>query len=115
MRKIYEMNFDHKERICGIESQRKLLNSSEIATAWEKTSSSRLNEKLRVRENDSVNTRFGRNAHKYAFMRQIVGYVVIIKMGHFNTVFIICLSQVGKFRGLHCIHVLSGKSLETQW
>jgi len=45
-RKIFEMNFDHKERICGMGSQRKLLNSSEIVTAWEKTSSTRLNEKL---------------------------------------------------------------------
>jgi len=87
MRKVYEMNFDHKERICGIESQRKLLNSSEIATAWEKTSSTRLNEKLRMREKDSVNTRVLRNAHKNAFIGQIVGYVVIIKMGHLNTVF----------------------------
>jgi hypothetical protein len=24
MRKLYEMNFDHKERICGTESQRKI-------------------------------------------------------------------------------------------
>jgi hypothetical protein len=64
-----------------------LLNSSEIATAWEKNSSTILNEKLRIRKNDSVNTRVLRNAHKYALMGQIFVYVGIIKMGHLNTVF----------------------------
>jgi hypothetical protein len=64
-----------------------LLNSSEIVTAWEKNISTRLNEKLQIRDNDSVNTRILRSAHKYAFIGQIVGYLVTIKMGYLNTVF----------------------------
>jgi hypothetical protein len=70
-----------------LRAREKLLNSSEIATAWEKNSSTRLNEKLRIRENDSVNTRVLRNVLIYAFIGQIIGYEVIIKMVHLNTVF----------------------------
>jgi hypothetical protein len=87
MRKIYEMNFGHKEESVELRAREILLNSSEIATAWEENSSTRLNEKLRIRENGSVNTRVLRNARKYAFMGQIVGCIFIIKMGLLNTDF----------------------------
>jgi RAB protein geranylgeranyltransferase component A len=63
-----------------------LLNSSEIVTTWEKNISTILNEKLQIRDNDSVNTHILRSAHEYAFTGQIVGYLVTIKMGYLNTV-----------------------------
>jgi hypothetical protein len=50
-----------------LRASKKLLKSSKIVTAWEKNSSTRLNETLQIRDKDSVNTRVLRNAHKYAF------------------------------------------------
>lgn len=66
------MNFAHKERVCGIESQRKIAEQQRNCDTLGENSSTRLNEKLRMRKNDSINTRVLRNAHKYAFMGQIV-------------------------------------------
>jgi len=87
-RKIYEMNFDQKERVCGIESRRNIAEQERNCDSLgEENSSTRLNEKLRIRQNDSVNNRVLRNAHKYAFMGHIVVYVVTTKMGHLITVF----------------------------
>ena len=83
--------------------------------AWEKNISTRLNEKLQIRDNDSVNNRVLRSAHKYVFTGQIVGFVVTIKCDILTLSTSICLSQVGRFRGFHCTHEFFGKYLETLW